>query len=133
MSRANIEAALETALNGMTSLSTAWRNTSFTPTPGTAYQRVSFLYAEPNNDVFGPGFQDLGYMQIDLMYPTGKGPKDARARADLIRSTFARGSSFSAGGTSVIIDQTPTISDGVVENDRWKVICKIHFYVNEYQ
>lgn len=133
MTQALAEAALETALNAMSpALATAWRNTPFTPTAGTPYQRVAFLYADPDNPVFGAGHQERGYMQIDLMYPMGAGPATAAARAELLRTTFARGSSFTASGTTPIIERTPSISDGVIEGDRWKVTVKIRFYVNQF-
>jgi hypothetical protein len=144
MTRAAIEAALETALAAMALPSgvatvdafTAWRNRPFTPVTGKPYQRVSFLYAEPDNPVFGPGFIERGYLQIDLFYPIGTatsyGPNDARTRGELLRTTFARGSSFTASGTTVMIDRTPTVSDGMLDGDRYRVMVKIRFYANQF-
>jgi hypothetical protein len=140
MSRAALEQALQTALAAMSLPSgiaamddwTAWRNKSFTPVTGKPYQRISFLYAEPDNPVFGPGFIERGYLQIDLFYPVGDGPNNARTRAELIRTTFARGNSFTASGTTVMIDRTPTVSDGVLDGDRYRVMVKIRFYANQF-
>lgn len=140
MSRAYIESALETALAGMSLPSgvatldswTCWRNRPFIPIAGKPYQKVNFLYAESDNPVFGPGFIDIGFMQIDLYYPIGNGPNDARTRAELLRTTFARGRGFTSGGTTVLIQRTPSISEGTVDEDRYRVTVKIRFYANQF-
>lgn len=133
MTQALVEAALETALNGMSpALATAWRNVPYTPVAGTPYRQVAFLHAEPDNPVFGAGYIARGYMQIDLYYPAGTGPAAARAYAETLRTTFERGNSFTASGTTVIIDRTPSISDGSLDGDRWRVTVKIRFYANQF-
>lgn len=140
MSRAAIEDALETALaamslpSGVASIDawTAWRNRPFIPVTGKPYQRISFLYADPDNPVFGAGFMERGYLQVDLFYPIGSGPNDARTRAELLRTTFARGNSFTASGTTVMIDRTASVSDGMLDGDRYRVTVKIRFYANQF-
>jgi hypothetical protein len=130
MSAVKIKAALETALNSMTALATAWENTPYTPVTGTAYQQVNILFAEPDNIEFGSRHRELGYMQIKLMYPLLNGSVNAITRAELIRTTFFRGASFASGGVTVIIDRTPEISAGSVEGDRWAIPVKIRFFSN---
>lgn len=130
MSAVKIKAALETALNGMTALSTAWENAAFIPVAGTAYQQVNILFAEPDNVEYGRTHRELGYMQIKLMYPLQVGSVTAITRAELIRSTFYRGASFTASGVTVIVERTPEIGAGSVEGDRWAIPVKIRFFAN---
>ncbi len=130
MSAVKIKSALETALNGMTALSTSWENAAFTPVAGTAYQQVNILFAEPDNVEYGRTHRELGYMQIKLMYPLQVGSVTAITRAELIRSTFYRGASFTSSGVTVIIERTPEIGAGSVEGDRWSIPVKIRFFAN---
>lgn len=131
MSVVAIRAALESALNSMSpSVSTAWENVAFTPVAGTPYQIVNVLFAEPDNREYGSRHQERGYMQIRLMYPQAVGTATVAARAELIRTTFYRGASFTNGGQTVIIEKTPEIAPGAVEGDRYAVICKVRFWAN---
>ena len=131
MSALSIRNALQTALAGISpALSTAWENQAFTPTTGTAYQIVHVLLAEPDNQTVGSEHQELGFMQIRLMYPPQVGPGDALTRAQLIRTTFYRGATFSSGGINVIISRTPEIMPGTVEDGRYQVVVKVRFYAN---
>lgn len=131
MSVVKIRAALETALNSMTpSLSVAWENVAFTPVAGTPYQQAAVLFATPENNEFGARHRETGYMQVKLMYPLSVGTATSAARAELLRTTFARGNTFTNGGVSVMINKTPTIRPGNVEGDRWAVAVIIDFYAN---
>jgi hypothetical protein len=89
------------------------------------------LLATPANPVIGPDFHtEQGFLQIDLAYPLNKGPGEATARAELIRSTFPRGASFTASGVTVTIERTPEIMPGRVEPDRFVVPVRIRFYAH---
>lgn len=128
MSIVKIRAALETALNGMSpALATAWENAAYVPTAGTAYQQANMLFATPSNREFGNRYQELGYMQVKLMYPLQVGTSAIAARAELIRTTFKRGNTFANGGVTVMIPETPEIAPGGVEGDRYAVPVKIRF------
>jgi hypothetical protein len=130
MSTVSIRAALENALNGITpALATAWENQSFTPpATGTPYQIVNILFATPSNATYGSEHQELGYMQVKLMYPPQAGPGAAAARAELLRITFARGATFTGGGVNVNISRTPEITPGTTEDGRYAVVVKIPFF-----
>ncbi len=124
----NVRAALETALNGMTpALATAWENATFNPTAGTAYQQVNILFAKPFNAEFGDRHQEMGYMQVKLMYPIQIGTSTVAARAELLRTTFKRGNTFTSGGVTVMVTETPEVLAGSVEGDRYAVPVKIRF------
>lgn len=131
MSVVKIRAALESALNAMSpSLSTAWENAAFTPVSGTAYQQVNVLFAPPDNMEFGSRHRELGYMQVRLMYPQAVGTAIVAARAELIRTTFYRGASFTNGGVTVIVEKTPEVGAGTTDGDRYAIPVKIRFFAN---
>lgn len=132
MSIVSVRAALETALNNMTpSLQTAWENVEFITTAGTPYQRVKLLLAAPENPSFGGSlYREHGFLSITLAYPLQVGVKDAQAMAELIRTTFARGNSFTNGGINVIIDRTPEILQGFPEGDRYVLPVRVRFFAN---
>lgn len=128
MSTVKIRAALETALNGMSpALATAWENTAFTPAAGTPYQQVNMLFAVPSNNEIGSRYQQSGYMQVKLMYPPQIGTAAVGARAELIRATFRRGVTFVNGGVTTMITDTPEVSPGTSDSDRFSLILKIRF------
>lgn len=129
MSIINIKAAIETAINGMTPvLPTAWENIPYNPIAGTPYQQVWFLSFMPGQREFGiTSHQVNSYFQIDLLYPLLAGTNAVLNRAELIKSLFKQGSTFTNAGQSVNITQTPTVSSGRVEGDRWKVSVKVYY------
>jgi len=127
----NIRAALETALNGMSpALATSFENAAFVPVAGTPYQKVHMLFAQPDNQEFGSRHRELGFMQVTLMYPLGVGTSLINARAELIRSTFYRGAAFVNGGVTVTVSDTPEVSPGDVDGDRYMIPVKIRFFSN---
>lgn len=123
-----VRAALETALNGMSpSLATAWENANYSPVTGTPYQRVFLLAAEPDNPEMGRLTIEQGILQVSLAYPLGTGSAAAEARAELIRSTFYRGASFTASGVTTIVEKTPEIAPALIEPDRYVRPVKIRW------
>ncbi len=130
MSIVSIRSSLEVAVNAMPALSTAWENVPFEPVAGVPYQQVFILFAEPDNIEYGSNYRELGFMQINLLYPLEVGTKDINTRAELIRTTFKRGNSFTSGGVTTTIHKTPEIMNGRVEGDRYKLIVKIPFFAN---
>ena len=132
MSIISIRSALQGGVNSITpALATAWENIHYPPVTDVPYQQVFILFATPdNNEYNGSHYRELGYMQINLMYPLKKGRADIDARAVLIRSTFARGNTFVHNGVTTVINRTPEIANGIVDGDRYKVIIKIPFYTN---
>ena len=132
MSIVNVRAALETKLNGMTpALPTSWENIPYIPVAGTAYQEAYVLPATPDNPTLGDGFyREQGIFQITLLYPLQAGTATAAARAQLIRTTFKRGTSMVSGAVTVRVDRTPEISPGRVDGDRFSIPVKIRFFAD---
>lgn len=128
MSIVAVRAALETALDGMSpALATQYENAPFTPTPGTAYQAVNLLTAQPRNDEVSRNHVEQGLFQITLRYPQNTGPAAAAARANLIRATFYRGASFTSGAVTVTVNRTPEILPAFTEGDRYVVPVRVPF------
>jgi hypothetical protein len=124
---------MEVALAAMSpSISHAWENASYSPQVGVPYARVTLLLAPPANDEIGRDglYMEQGFMQVDLAYPLNAGPKPATARAELIRTTFYRGASFTASGVTVNIERTPEIMPARVEEDRYVVPVRVRFYAH---
>lgn len=128
MSLAGIRKALETQLATITpAIQTAWENVAFTPVPGTPYQSVNLLLAQPANPEMGPMYIDQGFMQVSLFYPKDNGPADAQARAELIRAAFPIGASYVASGTVVNIIATPEVAPARIDDDRYLVPVRVRF------
>lgn len=131
MSIVSITQALETALNSITpSIQTAWENKPFKPTTDIEYQRVFILSDTENPTMGGDHYREIGYMQVDLMYPPEDGSLPSRTRAELIRDAFKRGNSFIKDGVTVHISDTPKIDDSRNEDDRYKTIIRIPFFAD---
>jgi hypothetical protein len=138
MSQNSIRTALATALAAITpELATAWENRPTTKAgvevglTADPYQIVNVLFNEPDNMGYGNGpYTEMGIMQVRLMYPEDAGSYTAGARAELIRTTFYRGLSLASGGITTIIERTPTIQGGQVEEGRYAIIVKIRFFAN---
>ena len=125
MSITAIRATLESALDGMTpAIQTAWQNVPFTPVTGTPYQRATLLLAEPDNREFGASFQEQGFLQVDLCYPQSVGSNAVEARAELLRTTFKRGTTIG----SISIDATPEIKPAYNDGDRYVLPVRIRFH-----
>lgn len=132
MSTSAIRAALSVALNSIApALATAWENVPYQPINAAPYQRVNLLRAAPENPSIGAGMhREVGIMQVTLCYPLGAGPQPAEARAELVRSSFARGLSFSSGAAIVHITTTPAVASGYIDDDRYCIPVSIRFHAN---
>ena len=123
MSIAKIRAALESRLNGIASpLPTAWENVTYTPTVGTAWQKVNLLVNTPvdyaiSNDVV----EQRGFLQITVYYPIGVGSATAIAKAEAIAARFAPVQTLTSSTTTVEILKTAHVGSAVT-TDEWYII-----------
>lgn len=129
MSQVLIAKAFEDRLDAMTpALSTAKDNTNFTPVVGTPYQETALLPAAPDNSTQGAThFKEIGLFQVMLCYPKGTGAGDARARAELIKTQFKRGTTMTESGLTIIVISTPTIAPAFIDGDRYKLPVSIFY------
>lgn len=110
MSIVKIRKAFEVTLAAMGEpMATAWENSAYQPVAETPYQAASLVLATPVNAEYGASFQQGGDFQVALRWPPGQGSGDIDARAELLRSTFARGVTLTADGLSVLVVRTPVI------------------------
>lgn len=134
MSSVKVKAALEIALAAMTpALATAWPNVAFTPpvASSTPWQRADILFAAPEDLEIGATYhREQGVFLVTLFYPLQTGGTAAQTRAELLRSIFYRGATFTNAGVNVTIEQTPEISAGSADGDRWVISVRIRFYAN---
>lgn len=138
MSNISIRRALETAITDITpSIETSWENVSFNPINDIPYQIVNLFFSTPVNPTIGGAGNTIltrqqGFIQITLVYPLGTGTVSLETRAELIKTSFKRGSSFINSGQTVIIKNTPEISNVGRDADRWRINVKIPFYANVF-
>jgi hypothetical protein len=131
MSLIKIRSALEVALNGMSpAISTSWENIPFTPVADAPYQQVILAPAQPDNLEFGKNYQQRGIFQINLRYPLQAGTLAAATRAELIKTTFIRGATFTNAGMIVTSMKTPEIGIGAVVEGSWFLPVRVYFLAN---
>lgn len=123
MSLATIRAALETRLNGITSpLPTAWENVPYTPTVGSAWQRVRLLVNDPvDYAVTSDVIEQRGFLEVLVFYPQNAGTSTAATRAQAIADRFAPVQTLTSGGTKVEILGLSRIGTGIATDD-WYAI-----------
>ena len=134
MSVIKVRQALEIPLFAMTpALATAYDNFPYTPITNTPYQRVTLVPSMPDNSTFGDNhYQERGLLFIELHYPINNGSVTAATRAELIRTTFKRGASFTNGGVTVIIEKTPEIGQGMVLDAFWVLPVRVRYYAEVF-
>ena len=110
---------------------TSFQNAIYQPVAGVPYQEVHMVPFKPDEPTQGAGYyREHGLFQVTLVYPLGVGTGALLARAELIRSSFRRGSSFVSGGVTVLIPETPEFGhlDGNEESIRMPV--KVYYSAN---
>lgn len=129
MSTSSIQKAFETRLAAMSpDLSTAYENMAFTPANGTPYQKANLLPGAPDNSTIGQKhYIEVGVFQVTLMYPLGGGAKDARARAELTKTQFKRGTTMTQDGINIIVTRTPAIAPAFRSDDRYCIPVSITY------
>jgi hypothetical protein len=111
----------------------AWENVAFIPVAGVPSQRVQIVPSAPQNPSFGGGLtRELGFLQITLYYPVQFGTFDIMTRAELIKSTFKRGSTFSFGGLTVNISSTGSIMSAAPEDEYFIVGVRMPYWCDVF-
>lgn len=127
MSLQIIRAGFEKKLATMAgNLATAFENVAYTPTAGVPYQRLNLLPNTPGNEIQGSrSYFERGIYQITACFPLGTGPGAAGAYAQLLRAHFKRGVSMLESGVTVLVTDTPSVSPGLIDGDRYCVPVSI--------
>lgn len=129
MSTLSIKQAFETAIAAMTpSLAIAYSNVDYTPTTDTPYQKVHILPATPDNTEQGvKHYREQGFVQVDLNYKLGGGELASLTRAELLQTTFKKGTTLTKDGITINVIATPTIFAGFKDVDRWVTPVRIFY------
>lgn len=130
MSLASIRKALEQALESITpALETEYENQDFTIPKTGPYQSVRLFPAEPVNATFGDDQRrEQGFLQVLLKYPKNEGSGDATDRAELIKTKFKRGTTWTSGSVSVVISNTPSIHPELPDDSRYVIPVRIRYW-----
>lgn len=87
---------------------TAAQNASFQVVTGVPYQLIHMTTFKPDEPTQGGGYyREHGVFQVTLVYPVGVGVGAITARAELIRSFFKKGQTFTNSGVVTVIPDTP--------------------------
>lgn len=123
MSIIKVRSALEVALFAITpAIAVAWESRKYDPVLGTPYVRCVLLPATPENPTFGDDFHRLqGLLLLEFYYPKNFGSDAAATRAELTKTVFKRGASFTNSGVTTVITGTPEIGQGIVIGD-WFIL-----------
>lgn len=110
---------------------TVFEGRGFTPAPGTPYQLVNTIFAEPEAlTVAGSSMQE-GIFQVRLMYPLAEVAKDGIgvpwARAEQIAALFPRNLLLTSGGVKVKIAREAQIIRAEPQGDRDVTIVRVRF------
>jgi hypothetical protein len=94
-------------------LQVAWENTSYTPSPNTAWLECAMLAAPTQNPWMGVTSERLvGFYQINCYGTQDTGPAATEAIADALIALFPRGG-MTQNGKTVNIDTTPSRAKGL--------------------
>lgn len=114
---------------------TAWQNVPFTPpAPLTPWQAVWFPRFSSENPTMGSDFHRIhDYFQIDLMYPLLKGTSAIDTRVGVIKTLFKRGASFTNGGITVRIEETPNVTNHGPDGNFYKKCIKVRYWADVFE
>jgi hypothetical protein len=133
VSIAGINSAIVTRYkDGDFQLPTFWPGVNYEPTAGAAHARAWFLPAGNDAGSLGGTGLDVirGILQIDLMYPDGKGIGVALEKADDVAAIFERGQS-EVYGTSTVVFNGATVLQPRNENGWLRVPVSVGWYSHQ--
>ena len=131
----DIKKLLEQRLNALSTgiILTAFENAPFTPVNGVAWQKCDMLPAKTQNPTMGDDFKrDAGIFQVTLAYPLNVGAGAAIVRAKVIAEGFKRGYTMNDGTLRVLIDESPSIAQGIPDGAWYKLPISIPYVADVY-
>lgn len=135
--QSNIRKAFEKRLitmpEGLGSTKTAFENVPFTPVEGDPYQASKLVPVASENPTLGDDYhREVGFYQVVLAYPKGKGVGAMTAMAEKIKAYFKRGTTMTEGSDVVIVETTPTISSVYVTDTRAELVIRVRYYCEQF-
>lgn len=135
--QSNIRKAFEKKLvampQGLGAANTAYENTTFTPKADFPHQLSRLVPLPVENPTFGDNYnREIGFYQVVLSYPKGKGVGTLATMADMVKDYFKRGTTLVEGSDKIIIDRTPEISSVYINDNRAEITIRIRYYSEQY-
>lgn len=135
--QSNIRKAFEQYLvimpQGLGQSKTAFENTTFTPVLDQPHQLSRLVPLPVENPTYGDNYnREVGFYQIVLSYPKGKGVGSIATMADKVKDYFKRGTTLVEGSDKIIIDRTPEISQVYINDNRAEITIRIRYYSEQY-
>ena len=135
--QSNIRKAFEKKLiimpQGLGADNTAYENTTFTPKADFPHQLSRLVPLPVENPTFGDNYnREIGFYQVVLSYPKGKGVGTLATMADMVKDYFKRGTTLVEGSDKIIIDRTPEISSVYINDNRAEITIRIRYYSEQY-
>lgn len=135
--QSNVRKAFEKMLvalpNGLGSANTAYENTSFTPVSAQPYQLSRLVPLSVENPTFGDNYhREVGFYQVVLSYPKGKGVGDLSTMADKVKDYFKRGTTLVEATDKIVVDRTPEISSVYINDTRAEITIRIRYYSDQF-
>lgn len=135
--QSNIRKAFEKMLvalpNGLGSANTAYENTSFTPVSTQPYQLSRLVPLPVENPTLGDNYhREVGFYQVVLSYPKGKGVGALSTMADKVKDYFKRGTTLVEATDKIVVDRTPEISSVYINDTRAEITIRIRYYSDQF-
>lgn len=135
--QSNIRKAFEKMLvalpNGLGSANTAYENTSFTPVSTQPYQLSRLVPLSVENPTLGDNYhREVGFYQVVLSYPKGKGVGALSTMADKVKDYFKRGTTLVEATDKIVVDRTPEISSVYINDTRAEITIRIRYYSDQF-
>lgn len=135
--QSNIRKAFEKMLvalpNGLGSANTAYENTSFTPVSTQPYQLSRLVPLPVENPTLGDNYhREVGFYQVVLSYPKGKGVGALSTMTDKVKDYFKRGTTLVEATDKIVVDRTPEISSVYINDTRAEITIRIRYYSDQF-
>ena len=135
--QSNIRKAFEKMLvalpNGLGSANTAYENVSFTPVSTQPYQLSRLVPLPVENPTLGDNYhREVGFYQVVLSYPKGKGVGALSTMADKVKDYFKRGTTLVEATDKIVVDRTPEISSVYINDTRAEITIRIRYYSDQF-
>jgi hypothetical protein len=135
--QSNIRKAFEKMLvalpNGLGSANTAYENVSFTPVSTQPYQLSRLVPLSVENPTLGDNYhREVGFYQVVLSYPKGKGVGALSTMADKVKDYFKRGTTLVEATDKIVVDRTPEISSVYINDTRAEITIRIRYYSDQF-
>lgn len=135
--QSNVRKAFEQYLvvmpQGLGQTQTAFENVTFTPKVDQPYQLSRLVPLSVENPTLGDNYhREVGFYQVVLSYPKGKGVGALSTMADKVKDYFKRGTTLVEATDKIVVDRTPEISSVYINDTRAEITIRIRYYSDQF-